>query len=419
MAFNSIGDFILPNNKKALIVVENAPVPLDVRVWQEATTLRDAGWSVSIICPTAPQDQPGDKGIPKLITKEVLEGVRIYRFPLTFAEQGIFDYLNEYLSAFIVITRLCGRLWRRDRFNILHFCNPPDIFFPIAIFYRLLGARVVFDHHDLFPEFVAWRYRGMTGRLLYTIARVAEYLTFRCANMIISTNESYRRIAMKRGGVPANRVTVVRNGPKRDQFTPVEPVPLLKRDFPYMACYAGVMGLCDGVQELLLSIRHIVHDLDRHDILFVLLGDGAIYSQAQKNVTNWGLQEVTFMPGMIRDKLLLRQYLCTADVLLSPEPLTPVNNCSTFVKVAEYMVMGKPVVAFDLKETRHTAQKAALYVEPGNTKAYGDAIVSLLDNPELRDQMGSIGRQRVLEQLCWEHQEQNLLQAYMLALGKE
>lgn len=406
----------MPNIQKALIVVENNAVPYDTRVWQEATTLRDAGWSVTVICPAIIGVHSDRQAPGKTVDAEDLEGVTVYRFPLTIAEKGIAGYLAEYLSAFTAIARLSWRIWRRDRFNIIHFCNPPDIFFPISLFYRLLGARAVFDHHDLFPEFVAWRYRGLAGKLFYLIARVTEYLTFRSANVVISTNESYRRIAIKRGGVRADRVFVVRNGPKRDQFEPVEPLPALRRGFPYLVCYAGVMGYEDGILELLSSIHYLVHDLGRCDILFVLLGDGPIYSQAMELVTAWSLQDILVMPGMIHDKLVLRQYLCTADLLLAPEPLTPLNLHSTFIKIGEYMAMGKPIVSYDLPESRYTAQESAIYVQPGDLQGYGQSIVTLLDDPERRQRMGRLGRQRFMDHLTWEDQQGELLRAYTNAL---
>lgn len=406
----------MPNIKKVLIVVENNAIPYDTRVWQESTTLRDAGWSVTVICPAAIGVHSDQHASGKKVEAEDFYGVTVYRFPMIFAQNGIAGYLTEYFTAFLAIARLSWRVWRHDGFNIIHFCNPPDIFFPISIFYRILGARVIFDHHDLFPELVAWRYRGLLGRLIYTAARVTEYLTLRSANVVISTNESYRRIAIERGGVPADRVIVVRNGPKRDKFTPVEPLPALKKGFPHMVCYAGVMGYEDGVLELLASIRYLIHDLGRRDILFVLMGDGPVYPQATALISEWGLQDILVMPGMIHDKLILCQHLCTADVLLAPEPLTPLNARSTFIKIGEYMALGKPIVSYDLPESRYTAQESAIYVQPGDIQGYGRAIIALLDDPERRQRMGSLGRQRFMNHLSWEDQQTELLKAYANAL---
>jgi glycosyltransferase involved in cell wall biosynthesis len=419
----------MPHSKKALIILENSAIPLDVRVWYEATTLRDAGWQSTVICPAPKQYTAttcAPAGVPVTSAMAVttgdlvdLEGVTAYYFPLVSAEDRASGYLGEYLSAFFAIARLSWAVWRLDRFDIIHLSNPPDIFFPLAFLYRLLGARVVFDHHDLFPETIAHRYPGLAGRLLRVVAIVMEYLTFRSAHIVVSTNESYRRVARGRGRVSPDRVLVLRNGPKVSEFKPVEPVPALKRGFSHMVCYAGTMGLEDGVFELIESIHYVVHELGRHDILFVLLGDGSVRSEALTRVSEWNLDTSVDMPGMIRDKGLLRQYLCTADVCVSPEPMTPFNNRSTFIKIGEYMAMGKPVVAYNLDESRHTAQEAALYVAPGNVEAFGEAIVALLDDPELSREMGKMGRQRVLDQLSWEHQQQNLLRAYALALGQE
>jgi glycosyltransferase involved in cell wall biosynthesis len=406
----------MSNGKIVLIVEENSFIPIDTRVWYEVTTLRDAGWQPVVICP-APVSFHSFKAASVTFGEPVdIEGITVYYFLLKVAERGVISYLVEYLSALWSITRLSWRVWRRTHFDIIHLCNPPDILFFLGILYRLLGARVVFDHHDLFPELIAHRYRGLIGRVLYSTAKVMEFLTFRTAHITISTNLSYRQIAMERGKVSSDDVLVVRNGPKVADFIPTQPDPSLKQGLKYMVCYAGVMGHEDGVQELLESIHYIICDLGRRDILFTLLGDGAIRLQSQLTVNKWGFSAFVHFPGMIRDKELLRRYLCTADVCVSPEPLTPLNGYSTFIKVAEYMAMGKPVVASDLKETRYTAQEAALYVEPGNTKAFGQAIVTLLNDAKLCDQMGKIGRQRILDQLSWEHQQQNLFRAYELAL---
>lgn len=406
----------MTGDKKVLIVEENSSVPQDKRVWYEATTLRDAGWQVAVICPSSLHEHGGEV-IDTTRTPEILEGIRIYRFPMAEAWHGVLSYVREYLTAFFAITRVSWRVWREHRFDVIHFCNPPDIFFPIAMLYRVLGASVVFDHHDLFPELVLWRYRGLAARVFYAMARVGEFLSFHSANVVISTNESYRRLALGRGKVNPERVVIVRNGPKRDLFVPVEPVPSLKRGFPYMAAFAGVMGPEDGVIELLQSIHYVAHDLGRRDILFVLLGDGSVRASVQANAETLGINDVVDFPGMIRDDFLLRQYLCTADVLLSPEPLTPLNMCSTFIKVGEYMALGKPIVAYELPETRHTAQDAAVYLKPGDTQSFGRAILTLLDDPPRRKCMGEIGQKRIMESLSWAHQQDELLRAYALAIS--
>ncbi len=400
--------------KKALIVVENNFVPLDPRVWSEATTLRDAGWKVTIMCP----EPSGVYICPPRGTDGMvdMEGVRVLYFRLKSANNGIAAYLAEYLSAFFTIWRLSWLVWRRDRFDILHICNPPDIFFPLLLFYRLLGVGIVYDHHDLFPEFVQHRFHGLGGRLFHWAALVMEYMTCRSAHIMIAVNESYREVAIQRAGLSNERIVTVRNGPRTNEFSPLPPVEALKSGFPFLVCYIGIMGYEDGIPEMLESIRHVIQHLGRRDIYFHLMGGGALLPWAQEQIAAWGLGPYVTAPGMVKDRTVIRQYLSTADVCLSPEPMSPLNAISTFIKVGEYMAMGKPVVAFDLKETRWTACEAAIYVEPGDTSGFGQAISDLIDSPARRTAMGGCGRERFLQCLAWEHQECNLLAAYDRAM---
>lgn len=402
----------MSETRRIVIVVENSYVPLDARVSNESRAIREFGWDAVVICPFPPQSHTNGNIPHATTTPEDLDGVTVHRFSLQFADVGALAYLREYVSAFIAIARLSWRVWRTGRFDIIHFCNPPDIFFPLAWLYRFLGAHVIFDHHDLFPETVAARFQGPSGKLLYAAARALEFLSFRAANMVITTNQSYRQIAIDRGGVAAHRISIVRNGPIISEFTPVEPVASLKQGFPYMVCYVGVMGPEDGILELVQVIHYLVVEQGRRDILFALIGEGSVRTQVLDQVRAWGIEDVVHMPGFVRDRLLVRQYICTADVCLSPEPHSPLNAQSTFIKIGEYMALGKPVLAFDLNESRYTAQDAAVFVEPGDITAYGDALINLLDNPARRAQMGEFGRQRMLNVLGWEHQKDKLLQAY-------
>ena len=401
-----------------MIVVENCYGPRYTRVWSEAMTLTAHGWDVTVVCP-APDDAGNGPhrslGAPP---PQVIDGITVHAFPLVFSERGVRGYLREYALAFWHIAGRMRTAWRTGPFATVQFCNPPDLFFPLAWLYRLRGAAIVFDHHDLFPEVVRWRFEGWFGGLLHAMARAAEYLTFRGADVVLATNRSSEQVALRRGGVRPERVFVVRNGPRTDQFTPVEPVPALRRGKPHMACYVGVMGQQDSVLELAEVIRQVVHEHGRADVLFALLGDGAVRRETQERLRAWGLEDHVVMPGMVRDRLLLRQYIRTADVCLAPEQSSPLNERSTFIKVGEYMAMARPVLAYDLAETRYTAGEAAAYVEPGNIAAYADALIALLDDPSRRERMGRIGRERVVRELAWEHQEPWLLRAYDTALQR-
>jgi glycosyltransferase involved in cell wall biosynthesis len=405
------------NPRSVLIIVENSTVPFDRRVWYEATSLRDAGWQVTIICPAGADSNSEEVGLVWPGLGELVDGITIYRFPLVFAEEGTLAFIREYFLAFKHISMLSWKVWRNHRFDIIHICNPPDIFFPIGLFYRILGSKYIFDHHDLFPEMVEWRYRTVSGRILYYASRIFEYLSLRCANVVLSTNESYSQIAKNRGKVEQSKVIIVRNGPKSTEFNPTDPVPELRNNFPHMVCFVGLMGVDDGVTELMDIIYQVIIGHNRKDILFTLVGDGPILPLAEEKVREWGIAEHVQMPGLIKNDVLLRQYLASADILVSPEPLTPMNAISTFIKIGEYMAMSKPIIAFDLIESRFTAQGAAHYVSDGDIEGFAKAIIDLIDDPERRRRMGELGRKRIVDLLSWEQQKGNLLKAYSIALG--
>jgi glycosyltransferase involved in cell wall biosynthesis len=337
---------------------------------------------------------------------------------MDFAGGGLAGFLKEYFVSLVRIARLARRVYRRDRFAVVHLCNPPDILFLVGARYKLRGRKVIFDHHDLFPEMILSRYRGLVRRVFHRLALLLESLTFRTADAVLSTNESYRAVAVGRGRVGADAVFVVRNGPRSGEIVPGPPRPEMKKGFPLMACYAGIMGPEDGVLELMRVIRRIVLDRGRTDVLFCLLGDGAAREAAAASARSWGLDRFVDMPGMILDRALFNRYLSTADVMLAPESSNPHNDKSTFIKIAEYMAMGKPIAAYDLPETRFTAGEAAVYVPSGDPDAYAEAIIGLLDDPGRRAEMGRIGSERVRARFEWEHQKANLLGAYERALRR-
>ena len=401
---------------KALIIVENNSVPFDRRVWREALALREAGWHVSVICPKSPEDDRLVFNDSAAGDYEVLEGIHIYRFPMQFAEHGIVAFLREYLTAFRSSVRLSRRVLREQGFDVLQVCNPPDIFFALGAYYRTKGKGFIFDHHDLFPESVEYRYQGASGRLMHWLAVLFERWTFRAANVVIATNESYKEIAVKRGQVDPADVYVVRNGPELEFIKDIVPDPSLKNGRPHLACFLGVMGVEDGLEPMMESIRYVVQDLGRRDIQFVLMGGGRQRYYAVERVSEWNLEDQVLLPGRVPDSEVKR-YLSTADVCLSPDPYTPLNNLSTMNKIIEYMAFGKPVVSFDLEEARVSADDAAVYVPCGDDRGFGDAIVQLLDDPQRREKMGQLGRQRVLTKLAWDHQKPILREAYEAALG--
>lgn len=403
-------------DRSVLIIVENQPYLTDTRVKAEASTLHEAGWRVHVICPDP--SSAGREGGPLLYQHSEIDGIHVHSYRMDFASSGLPGYLKEYLNSLFHIARLSLKVFRRDGFSVVHLCNPPDVLFVVGALFKFLGRKVVFDHHDLFPEMVLSRHRGLAQRLLFQLSRILEFLTFRTADVVLSTNQSYRRVAIGRGRISEADVFVVRNGPRVDEITSSVPDPTLKRGFPYMACYAGIMGPEDGVRELMQVIRHIVLQKGRSDILFCLLGDGAARSEAVAFVQASGIQRFVDMPGMILDRSQFFRYLATADLMLAPELSNPHNDKSTFIKIAEYMAVGKPIAAYDLAESRYTAGEAAIYVPSGNMEAYAEAIVGLLDDPGQRALMGELGIERIKTRFQWERQKENLLRAYARVMHK-
>lgn len=400
--FHSERDRLPP---RVLIIVQNLPVPLDRRVWLECQALVAAGYGVSVICPMGPGDPPF----------EVLDGVRIHKYPPAPAAEGVGGYLYEFAYCWLRTARMAVREYRQAGFDVIQACNPPDTYFALAALFRPLGVRFVFDHHDLCPEIYEARF-GTHGNLLLRALKVLERATFRLADHVISTNESYRDIAIRRGGRRPETVTVVRSGPDLRRLTRVAPVPELRAGKQFLCTYLGIMGPQDGVDAVLEAAHVIVHEMGRRDCHFALLGFGDCLEELRAQAHREGLDDFVTFTGRVGDDAV-RKYLSTSDVGLSPDPKNPFNDLSTMNKTIEYMAFGLPVVAFDLKETRVSAAGAATYVHDGDVAAYAKAIVSLLDDPERRAAMGRTGRERVVEALAWEHQSPRYVGVYRKLLG--
>ena len=305
------------------------------------------------------------------------------------------------------------RLARGRPFDVVQACNPPDFLLLPAWPLKRRGARLVFDHHDLVPELYLSRFGGRRD-VLYLITRALERLTFRLADVVIATNESYRRIALTRGRKRPEDVFVVRNGPDLARLRPTDPDPSLKRGRPHLLAYVGVIAPQDGVDHALRALAAL-HER-RDDWRAVFVGDGDALEDMRRLADELGLCEAVEFAGWQGDEGV-RRVLSSADVCLSPEPRSPLNDASTMIKVAEYMAMGTPVVCYDLVESRATAGDAALYAEPDDVHAFAAAIAELLDDPDRRAAMGAAGRARVEQTLAWEHSERVLLEAYERALS--
>lgn len=386
--------------KRVLILVENLPSPFDRRVWQEASTLRDAGYLVSIICPTG-------RGYEKKF--EVIDKIHIYRYQLPLEADGAIGYALEYTAALFWSSLLTWRVFLTRGFDVIHACNPPDLFFLIGGFFKLFGKKFLFDHHDINPEL----YEAKFGRrdFFHWLLLKLERWSFRTANVSIATNESYRQIAIERGGMAADRVFVVRSGPSLERLKPGPGSDRLKCGRRYLVGYVGVMGRQEGIDYLLHAVRHIVFDLGRHDIHFGLVGGGSSLRQMQALAVDLGVADYVTFTGRVSDEEMLSM-LNTADVCVNPDVANAMNDKSTMNKIMEYMALGKPIVQFDLTEGRYSAQDASLYAEGNNSADLAAKLLALLDDPLRRRRMGAAGRKRVLEELAWNHEAPKLLTAY-------
>jgi glycosyltransferase involved in cell wall biosynthesis len=393
--------------RHVLILVENLSVPFDRRVWQESRALVDAGFAVTVICPLgAKQDRERET---------VIDGVRILRYPLRPAAGGPLGYLREYTLALWHTFRLAMKVRRDGPVDVVHACNPPDLLFLIALVLRPGGTRFVFDHHDLVPELFLSRFPNR-GRALYRLTLLVERLTFAVADAVISTNESYRAVAIGRGKMAADRVTVVRSAPDLSRFVSLPQDPSLRRGKKYLVTYLGVMGPQDGVDYALRALQLLRDKFGRNDVHCIFMGAGDAFDEMVSLSEDLGLSDVVEFTGRVPDEFV-RRCLSTADVCLSPDPFNPLNDVSTMNKVVEYMAMGCPVVSFDLVEARVSAGDAAVYVPANDECAFAEAVDTLLNDAGRRHSMGMVGRNRVEEELSWDLSRRALVGFYSRLLS--
>lgn len=395
---------MLKSQTAVCIVVENLPVPLDRRVWREANALRDAGYFVSVICPKGKDSFSAGY--------EIIDGIHIYRHR-TWEASSIIGYLLEYTLALAAEFYLALKVFVRTRFRILQGCNPPDTIFIIGWFYKLFGVRYIFDHHDLSPELFNVKF-GKRSPLFSWLARLGEKCSFRVAEISISTNESFRDIAIARGGKSPTKVFVVRNCPDLVNLRQNTVQPEIRNRKPFMVVYVGLMAVQDGLPLLIESIEHIVKNV-RQDTHFLLIGGGSELQNLKTLVATKKLDNYVTFTGQVSHEMV-QIHLSNADIGVAPDPKNPLNDNSTMIKILEYMAFGLPVVLFDLKEGRRIAGPAALYAVPNDPIDFANQIAELLNDHDLRKRLGAHGRRRIEDGLNWEAEKQILLRAYKMAL---
>lgn len=390
--------------RNVLIIVENLPVPFDRRVWLEATTLVDAGHQVSVICPTG-------KGYEALY--EVLDGVHIYRHPLPQEVSSAVGYLREYACALWHEWTLARRVRRERGFDVLHACNPPDLIFIVAAWFKLFhGTRFIFDHHDLNPELYESKFgkRGVFHRLLL----IAERMTFALADVVISTNQSYKRVAIERGRKDPEDIYVVRSGPRLEKFNRMPPDDTCRNGRRFLVGYLGVMSEFDGVDHLVRAAHHVIRTQGRDEVQFCFIGDGPTRPALIELASELGIADHCEFTGRIDDAAMISA-LSSCDVCVNPDPSNPLNDKSTMNKILEYMALERPIVQYDMTEGRYSAGAASWYARRDDTSDLALKITGLLDDAPRRKRMGALGRRRMERRFEWAHQVPVLLAAYAKA----
>ena len=394
--------------RRVLYVLQGLPVPFDRRAWLQATTLAKSGYAVSFICP---------KGRGYDTAREELDGVDIYRYWRPVEGEGKLAFIAESLWCFCATFLLSLRVQLFGRgFDILHVCNPPETYWPIAWFWRVFGKVFIWDHRDLSPELAQAKF-GQGNGLIMTILRLLERLSFGAAHIVVATNESYKKIAIERGKKRPEDIFIVRSAPSLAKFKLFDPDPSFKKGKPNLILYLGEMGPQDGVDNLIRALRVLHDDFDRKDFHCVLVGGGTYQPTAAAYAAEIGVDHLCSFTGVVSDEMLCR-ILSSGDVAIDPLPKNGWSDRSTMNKVLEYMFFGLPIVVGELTEAKVSAADAALYVEPGSASAMAQGIATLLDDPARRQKMGAFGQARLRDALAFEYSVPNLLAAYDAAWAK-
>jgi glycosyltransferase involved in cell wall biosynthesis len=385
-----------------LILVENLSVPFDRRVWHECTTLVAAGYEVSVICPRGKRHDREPYA--------ELGGVRIYRYPTPPSASSLAGYALEYPYMLAWTLRLAWRIWRERGFDVIHACNPPDLFFLIGRFFRPFGVSFVYDQHDANPEILIAKRGGEERQgLPERVVRWAERRTYALADVVIAPNDSYRDLALTRGRKTPGDVFVVRSGPRSEEFVPVTGDGFDRRGHRFLIGYLGVMGKQDGVDVLVRAVGALA--ADSHDVLLYLAGDGESYGEIEALVHELGLRDRVILAGF-QTKEEFTHALSSADVCVAPDPPSPFNDISTMNKIVEYMALGSPCVAFGLPENKVTGADAAAYADEPTAESLARVIARLLDDEQERARMSEQARARFTQVLSWEHSAPELRRAY-------
>ncbi len=385
--------------RSCVIVIENLPAPMDRRVWQEALALTRRGWRVSVICPATAR-------YPK--TFEIIDGIAIYRHNLPLEARGKFAFLLEYGVALFHEFRLLFKVWRQRGFSVIQACNPPDLIFLVALPFKLFGKRFLFDHHDLNPELFEAKFnrKGLMHRLLLLF----EKLTFLSADLVVSANDTYRDIAITRGGKRPEDVVTVYSIPDKARIHRVPVDQSLRKGKSFVLGYVGVIGDQDGVDHMVLALDHLVRR-GVSDFHAIIVGDGPALASARELAATRGIEDFITFTGYLTGEALLR-HLSTFDIGIIPDPVNPYNDKISMNKVFEYSALGIPSVAYPLTETRRLLGDAGVYAEGSEPADLAAACMRLVSNAGLREQCGSAASRLSERSFNWDREAEKFVAAY-------
>jgi glycosyltransferase involved in cell wall biosynthesis len=389
--------------KHVLFIVENNTVPKDVRVWRQAVAIKEWGYEVSVIC---------RKEGPYKNSKENIDGIDIYRHYMPPDISNKLSFFLEYLIATILEFTLAFRLYIKKPFHIIHAANPPDLIFLIGAFYKLFSVKYIFDVHDLSPELYNSLYIKKSALILKALL-LAEKLSCKLADVIITTNQSYRDVIRERNKIEQSRIFVVRNDPKIEDFMFFENQKIQQVEKKQIILFVGAINQQDGVLELLKALHYLIYVLNEKDIRCVIIGGGRALTEVEKTIMKLNLENYVIIKGPIYNRKIIYDFLNSADVCVEPAPFNEINNVSTFIKILEYMASAKPIVAFDLRESRYSANGSAVFIQPNDTEGFAKGIKKLLNDSKLRKKMGLVGRERIRNELNWDNSLEHLKSAYI------
>lgn len=393
---------LFKNKKHVLFIVENATIPYDPRVWREAQTVREWGYEVSIISP---------KGKSAFRNFENINGIDIYRHPTKSNCKSKSAFIFEYINALFWQLFLTIRIYLKKPFGILHAANPPDTIFLIALLFKLFRVKYIFDHHDLSPELYLIRFSRKKD-LVYKTLILFEKISCKLANAVISTNESYKRIVLGRHNVDPKKIFIVRNDPIINSYLLRKKESDKGEESKKVILYVGSINPQDGVNILIQALYYLVNNLNRKDFICYIIGDGDSLKFVKQTAKELKLMQFVDFKGYIHEKEKIIEFLYSSDICVEPASDNELNRHSTFIKIMEYMAAARPIVAFDLFETRCSANNSAIFVKPGDIKGFAKAIKKLIDAPQLRKELGKSGLERIKKELNWKNASRNLKNAY-------